>query len=268
MLDRNLEYRKYMISIPKSIIGSIYNFAELDLPTTGRPWRDRTRPYIIFNMVASVDGKTTTNGSGLEGLGSVSDRQLMNKLRSQVDGVLVGGNTLRVDPFIPTVSSELVSERLKNFATPQPLGIVVSRRGDLPLDHRFWQAGKELRLVLVGADISQAKLAELEARSQVRKFSPNAEGDLNLGEMMTLLYSEFGIKRLLIEAGASFNYALIDQNCADEFFITISPHLVGGKKNSTVLGGEGNGFDQLRNLQLKSCYMAEDHLYLRYQFQA
>ncbi len=256
-------------STPQLVPALIYNFTELALPTTGKPWRDRTRPYIIFNMVSSVDGKTTTNGSGLEGLGSPIDRKLMNQLRSQVDGVLVGGNTLRVDPFIPTVSAELMAERLKNFSNPQPLGIVVSRNGDLPLDHRFWQAAKELRLVLVGADISQAKLTELEARSQVRQFPPNPETDqLNLGEMIALLYSEFGIKRLLIEAGASFNYALIDQKCADEFFITISPHLVGGKGNSTVLGGEGHGFIQLRNLQLRSCYTTENHLFLRYQFQA
>jgi 2,5-diamino-6-(ribosylamino)-4(3H)-pyrimidinone 5'-phosphate reductase len=246
---------------------SLYSFEELDLPVTGIYLGDRLRPYIIFNMVASVDGKTTTNASGLDGLGSPTDRMLMNRLRSQVDGILVGGNTLRTDPFIPTVSDQLMPERLQHFSDrPQPLGIVVSRQGNLPLDHRFWQAGKELRLVFVSTAIEPQQLQKLEQRSQVRQISTNSEtGDLDLAELLGILYAEFGIKRLLIESGATFNYALLAQNYGDELFLTISPHLVGGIENLTVLAGAGHGFGKLKDLELKSCYPIDNHLFLRYR---
>jgi 2,5-diamino-6-(ribosylamino)-4(3H)-pyrimidinone 5'-phosphate reductase len=247
---------------------SIYSFNELALPVSGVRFGDHIRPYTIFNMVSSLDGKTTTNGAGLEGLGSPIDRKLMHKLRSQVDAVLVGGNTLRTDPFVPTVAPTLMQERIKNFSDRlQPLGIVVSRKGDLPLEHRFWQAERDLRLVFVSNEIELEQQKLLEQRSQVRQISSNPEsGNLNLAEIMRILFSEYGIKRLLIEAGATLNYALINQNFADELFLTISPHLVGGKQNSTVL--EGDSFLQLRNLELKSCYPIENHLFLRYRFQS
>ena len=119
----------------------IYNFEELAFPIDGVELSNSKgdkRPYIAFNMVSSVDGKATTHAGKLEGLGSRPDRLLMKRLRSQFDAVLVGGNTLRQDAFIPTIPLELLAERQKNFSQSQPFGIVISNSGNLPKEHRFF----------------------------------------------------------------------------------------------------------------------------------
>jgi 2,5-diamino-6-(ribosylamino)-4(3H)-pyrimidinone 5'-phosphate reductase len=270
----------------------IYTFEELGFPTEGIPFflasEPRTRPYILFNMVSSVDGKATTNAGKLTGLGSRTDRRVMQRLRSQVDGVLVGGATLRVDPFIPTIPPELAEERSRNFPDrPQPLGIVVSNRGDLPAEHRFWAAGRDLRLIFLGESAPASAVKELNQKAivvQLSSMAPVREHNsssnpqsnakknsesVDLGEMLHVLFTQFGVTRLLVEGGPSLNYAFISQGFCDELFTTLAPRLVGGIENSTTIAGAGYGMGtgDLPQLTLRSLYRHENELFLRYQIE-
>ena len=252
----------------------IYNFEELNFPTAGVKFAldDSVdilikRPHIAFNMVSSVDGKATTYKGKLQGLGSRPDRLLMQRLRSQFDAVLAGGTTLRQDQFIPTVPPELLEERQKNFEQPQPLGIVISNSGKLPSDHRFWDAGKDLRIVLVGEDTPVE--AWLNEKAQIMRF-PTIDNQIDLKQVVSMFFEKFGVKRLLVEGGPALNYSLIAQGLADELFLTLSPHVVGGFDNMTVVGGAGYGLGggDLSKLRLRSLYHHESELFLRYQFDA
>ena len=250
----------------------IYNFEELAFPSEGVEFvvndlgEKAHRPYIVFNMVSSIDGKATTYKGQLLGLGSSPDRNLMKRLRSQVDGVLAGSGTLRQDAFIPTLPSELLDERQKNFSQPQPLGIVISNSGDLPCDHRFWDAGKDLRIVLLGENT--AVEAWLEKKAQIFRCS-SKNNHIDLKKVLVMLYEHLGIKRLLVEGGATLNHALISQGLADEFFLTLAPHIVGGNSNTSIVGGLDYGFggSELLKLKLRSIYHHESELFLRYQFE-
>ena len=247
----------------------IYSFAELAFPLEGVTFdvdsSPSKRPYIAFNMVSSVDGKATTRAGKLTGLGSRPDRLLMKRLRSQFDAVLVGGVTLRQDMVIPTVPPELLEERQRNFGQSQLLGMVISHSGDLPRNHRFWEAGRDLRLVLTGENTRIESW--LEQKAQVLRF-PTLNDQIDLKQILPILFENFGIKRLLVEGGASLNYALISQNLADELFLTLSPHIVGGIENITIVGGAGYGLgvSDLQKLKLRSLYHHESELFLRYQF--
>jgi len=254
----------------------IYNFEELAFPIDGVELPNAEpnsvgdkRPYIAFNMVSSVDGKATTHAGKLTGLGSRPDRLLMKRLRSQFDAVMVGGSTLRQDAFIPTIPPELLAERQKNFAQSQPLGIVISNSGNLPKEHRFWEAGKELRIVLTGENtLVESWLYE---KANVIKFpiqKNQIDNQLDLKQILSILFEKLSIKRLLVEGGPSLNYALIAQGFADELFLTLSPHIVGGMDNMTVVTGKGYGFGggDLPKLKLRSLYHYESELFLRYQF--
>jgi 2,5-diamino-6-(ribosylamino)-4(3H)-pyrimidinone 5'-phosphate reductase len=256
-----------MISNLQPIPSDIYSFEELAFPKEGIKFdcqgKTYTRPHIIFNMVSSVDGKATTNHGKMTGLGSRMDRKVMHRLRSQVDAVLVGGKTLRLDPFIPTVSSELLPERLQNFAT-QPLGIVVSNSGDLPLDHRFWLAGRDLRVVFLGAGASLETEKVLAEKAQVFRLSPDVN---NFVQILNLLWCNLAVKSLMVEGGASINYEFISAGWGDELFLTLCPKLVGGVKNTTIIGGKDYGMAELPNLSLRSLYHHDNELFLRYKIE-
>ena len=247
----------------------IYNFEELAFPSEGVKFEidglTATRPYIAFNMVSSADGKATTYKGKITGLGSLPDRLLMKRLRSQFDGVLAGGTTLRQDQFIPTVPPELLEERQKNFSQPQPFGIVITNSGDLPSDHRFWDAGRDLRIALLGEQTPVA--AWLNEKAQIFRF-PTQNNQIDLKQVLPMLSEQLGIKRLLVEGGPALNYSLIFQGLADELFLTLSPYIVGGLDNMTVVGGAnyGMGGGNLPKLKLRSLYQNESELFLRYQF--
>ncbi|PZU97878.1 MAG: deaminase [Pseudanabaena sp.] len=245
----------------------IYNFEELDFPLDGVTLSDLStkRPFVIFNMVSSVDGKATTYKGELGSLGSRPDRLLMKRLRSQVDAVLVGGQTLRRDLFIPTVPAELAAERQKNFTKPQPLGMVITNSGDLPREHRFWEAGKEWRMVITGEDTQLEPW--LEDQAQIIRF-PTVQGEIDLKAVLQVLFAKFDVKRLLVEGGAALNYALISQGFGDELFLSFAPYVVGGIENMSIIAGKGYGLGEgdLAKLKLRSLYHHDSELFLRYQF--
>src|SRR5581483_5193596 len=68
------------------------------------------RPFVYLNMVSSVDGKATVDGSE-RGLGSADDKRMMQELRSHADAVMNGATTLRVSGSSPLVRDEALLER-------------------------------------------------------------------------------------------------------------------------------------------------------------
>ena len=55
-----------------------------------------SRPYIILSAAISLDGKIATR-TGNSNLSSKKDKNRIHKLRSKVDGILVGRKTVSID---------------------------------------------------------------------------------------------------------------------------------------------------------------------------
>ena len=135
----------------------------------------------------------------------------------------------------------------------------------MPKDHRFWDAGRDLRIALLGEQTPVA--AWLNEKAQIFRF-PTQNNQIDLKQVLPMLSEQLGIKRLLVEGGPALNYSLISQGLADELFLTLSPYIVGGLDNMTVVGGAnyGMGGSDLPKLKLRSLYQNESELFLRYQF--
>ena len=106
--------------LPVREVSAIYE--DLDLGAA-RP-RDASRPYVILNMVGSVDGRAAVEGKA-SGLGSETDRQTMRTLRARADAVMVGAGTLR---------AERLTLGLDARAGPQPLAVIATTSGAIPLE--------------------------------------------------------------------------------------------------------------------------------------
>src|SRR4051812_11096431 len=79
---------------------SIYDDLRTDLPEP-----PAERPYVLLNMVSSVDGKAALHG-GAAGIGSALDHRLMRAIRAAVDAVMNGAATLRAERVDPRVGAE------------------------------------------------------------------------------------------------------------------------------------------------------------------
>src|SRR5215211_798984 len=92
------------------------------------------RPYLVLNMVTSLDGKATIDWR-TKGLSSELDRQLFHQLRTQADAVMVGAGTARTERYGRIVKSDELAERREAEGLARdPVAVVVSARLDLPAD--------------------------------------------------------------------------------------------------------------------------------------
>ena len=83
------------------------------------------RPYVVTNFAVTVDGRATISGrSG--SIGSSTDTEVLQHLRTQVDAVMIGAGTMRAERYGRIVSDPELRgrrERVEKLA-PDP------RRGD------------------------------------------------------------------------------------------------------------------------------------------
>ena len=98
------------------------------------------RPYVLTNMVMSLDGKAAVEGTE-QGLGSKVDQRLMRELRLNADIVLSGAGTLRATGTSSRLGDPILEQVRISRGKPRfPIAAVISESGDLPLDKVFFTA--------------------------------------------------------------------------------------------------------------------------------
>jgi riboflavin biosynthesis pyrimidine reductase len=194
------------------------------------------RPYVVANMVASVDGRTTVEGRSAP-LSSSTDRVLFHALRAQVDAVLAGTGTLRTERYRRLIRQpERREERRARGLEPDPLAVVLTRSGDLP-DIEMLTDPEQPRVIFTGDDADPA--------SAFRR-----------------LRAEHGVRSLLCEGGAVLLGSLLRASLVDELFFCLAPLLVGGEGQVTVAGP---ALHPPVTLHLVHLLEHEDVLFMRYR---
>ena len=238
--------RLYPLPAQEMSAGAIYE--DLELPPPGR--RDPSRPYVIINMVSSVDGRTNLEGKSSR-IGSAIDRQAMRTLRSKADAVMVGAGTVRAERLslgLDEPSSE-----------PQPLAVIVTESGNVPLGRNLISAEHQEVVVITPQDAP----IDLHDSARVLRVPAGTSSGADLGEAIKLLKAEHAVDLLLVEGGPVLNHALISSSLADELFLTLAPKLIGETPygSPSILNGPTR---QTLDVHLLSVHLAADELFLRY----
>jgi riboflavin-specific deaminase-like protein len=237
--------------------GKIF-YDDLDLPDLA----DRRLPYVLINMVSSVDGRSSASGKA-SGIGGPADRGAMRALRSHVDAVMVGAGTLR---------AEKLNLGLDKPEAEQPQAVVVGGVGSLPvLEHLVLPAGQAVILAVPQKYSAQNDANTYGPGDGVTTLQcPGPRPDrVDLRDLLQALKSRHAVDRLLVEGGPGLNRSLIDAGLVDELFLTVAPKLLLGPEAS-ILGAttdnEAGAPSQV--LALVSVHSAGDELFLRYRMQS
>jgi 2,5-diamino-6-(ribosylamino)-4(3H)-pyrimidinone 5'-phosphate reductase len=201
---------------------------------------------VALNMVATVDGRAALNGSAV-GIGSAVDKRLFFELRAEADVVLHGAGTVRADPLSARVPHDLADQRVARGLTPQPLGAIITRSGNLPSQHPYYESAT---VIYVTTDCA---VPVNEPLVEVRRVGSVEAAIDDLGRR--------GARRVLCEGGPTLNAALFGAGLVDEVFLTIAPKLIGGPDPLTIV--KGGTFGTLM-LELRSQVEVEGELFLRY----
>jgi riboflavin-specific deaminase-like protein len=186
------------------------------------------RPYLVLNMVSTLDGKATIDWR-TKGLSTELDRRLFHLLRTQVDAVMIGAGTARIERYGRIAKSdELRERRVSEGLAPEPLAVVVSARLDLPSDLPLLQEPEQEVVIATGSDA--------ELRGTKAKIEYLRVGD-DLPLLMATLRGERGVRSVLCEGGPTLNFHLLAAGLVDELFLTLSPKLTGGAAALTIVAG-------------------------------
>ena len=181
------------------------------------------RPWVMANMVTSVDGAYAVDGrSG--GLSSAGDRAVFHALRGLADVVLVAAGTARDERYRrPAAEDGAADLRRSRGQDPSARLVVVSRSAHLPDDQPFLTGEGPDPLVIhpASADISGLP-AGVESRIC-------GEDTVDLESALRGL-AEDGVRWVLCEGGPGLLGQLHQADLLDELFVTFAPHLVGGEQ--------------------------------------
>jgi len=234
------------------------------------------RPYLLLNMIASVDGRITSEGRSGP-LGGPADRELFHALRTVADGVLVGARTVRVERYNRIVAEERHRRlRAARGLDEEPYACVLTASGSfdrrIPL---FAERGVRL-IALTTEGVSVAAAGEVE---HIRA----GHGEVDLIAALAELRSRYGVRVVVCEGGAHTAGALVAADLVDELLLTVSPQLTGGDIASTPAGSRGIEAGEReaaeaalallsgpplqppRHLKLRWVYRSGSFLFLRYR---
>lgn len=185
--------------------------------------------HVHANAAVSVDGKLATRRREQVAISGPSDFERVDRLRAEMDAVMVGVGTVLADDPSLTVPQE--------FATDgQPARVVLDSTGRTPADARVLSSAAPTYIV-VGGDAAVADIERLEA-SGATVLETTAGGRVDVNEGLGRLEAE-GIERLLVEGGGEVLYSLFETAAVDVVTLYVSPSIIGGRDAPTLVDGDG-----------------------------
>lgn len=190
------------------------------------------RPYVILKAAASLDGRIETASGQSKWITSPEARALSRRMRSEVDAILVGVETVKAD-----------DPRLTASGGRNPVRIILDSKLRAPRNARVFRGPGR---AIVATAVSFNGRRPLPRVDHLR--IPRRKGGLDLGFLLRRLAAQ-GIGTLLIEGGSAVHTSFLEADLVDELRLFMAPRLIGGAGARSFF--EGRGFRRLsRSLSL------------------
>lgn len=236
-------------------VSGVYD--DLELPSG--TWR----PYTAIQMVMTVDGAITGPTDDYWPIGLEADQRTFRRFRVHFDAVLHGARTLgmRIDRYM--WSAELQRERRGRGLHAPPLFLVVSNSGRIDPEDRVFQRRSYPIAPVVVVPESVKVTAGLADVAEIVRIGDES---VDLASLMRYLAAERGVRRLVCEGGAILNYHMLTAGLVDEFFITVTPSIIGEPRPRTAVEGlAALPSHRLQKLELISTVTRGGEVFLRYR---
>ncbi|MCD6336540.1 MAG: bifunctional diaminohydroxyphosphoribosylaminopyrimidine deaminase/5-amino-6-(5-phosphoribosylamino)uracil reductase RibD [Candidatus Latescibacteria bacterium] len=171
-------------------------------------------PFVTLKLAQSLDGRIATSSGDSKWITGERARRFVHRLRSQVDAVMVGVETVIQDD--PQLNVRWVKGK-------HPLKIVLDSRLRIPMAAQVF--GGERTILATTERSSEEKRRLIEKGAQVW-ILPEQDGHVDLTEVMRKAGRE-GITSILIEGGSKVATSAIKAGVVDKLLIFIAPKLIG-----------------------------------------
>lgn len=189
--------------------------------------------YVILNAAMSIDGKISTRKND-SAISSKLDLVRVHKLRSTVDGIMIGISTVLEDD--PMLNVRYSTTGMKN-----PTRIIIDSKARIPLNSRIIESSNKIQTIIaVTHNASSRKIKKIQKKgAQVLVYG---NGKVNLINLFQQL-EKMGLKKIIVEGGGEINWSVLKLGLVNELVVTISPVVIGGRDAKTLV--EGMGFTNI-----------------------
>ncbi len=193
-------------------------------------------PFVILKTALSLDGKIATRTGDSKWISSESSRSYVHTLRSQVDAILVGINTILKDNPELTVRDDTKKIKTK-LDIKMPIRIIVDSRLKIPL--RANVLNKKVKTIIATTKRSSSNKIQMLRNQGIEVLViRNKNSKVDLKELLKNL-GKLNISSVLVEGGGNINASMLEERLVDKVLFFVSPKIIGGKEALTSVEGEG-----------------------------
>jgi 2,5-diamino-6-(ribosylamino)-4(3H)-pyrimidinone 5'-phosphate reductase len=217
--------------------------------------KENEKPYVILSAAMTIDGKIASK-SGDPELSDEQDWKEVHKLRTQVDGIMVGkGTILKDNPKL----------HIKYFDHKGYYRIVVDSNLSIPLDSNVINFQPQIYppIICTTENAPSEKIKEFESKN-VKIVKAGTGSKVDIKKLMPILLN-MGIKSILLEGGGTLNWSFIKLDYIDEIRLSVAPWIIGGKEAISLV--EGEGFEKMtqgRKFKLVNVNSRDSYVILKY----
>ena len=196
-------------------------------------------PYVTLKYAMTLDGKIASATGKSKWISSEASRKYVHKLRADNMAIMAGiGTVLADDPMLDVrYCGGLCPVRIicdTDLRTPLDSNVVKTADTD---DDRY--RNYLPKTVIATAVTDEDKIKPYKDKGvDILSIPRGADGHIDMAVLMAKL-GAMKIDSLLVEGGASINWAVLNSGYADHAACFIAPMILGGEKAKTPVSGEG-----------------------------
>ena len=198
-------------------------------------WIKTGRPFVVLKAGMTLDGKIATAAGESQWITGAKARAHVHQLRSQVDVIAVGVETVLTDD--PQLTVRVSPGKRSSPNVRQPLRLIFDSRLRLPFGARVLQGIEQAPTI-----IATTKLANPRKVERLRKMGvqvlvlPRKRTRVSLDKCLQALGS-MGLTRLLVEGGGELNASFLRDGLVNRVHLYVAPTLLGGQETKGLLAG-------------------------------
>ena len=217
-------------------------------------------PWVIAKWAMTIDGKIATMHGDSQWISNEHSRELVQKIRGRVDGIMVGAKTALNDN--PSLTA-------RSHKSRTPTRIVVDSKAGLRLNSKLVTTATEVPTILVTSPAYNYQHAKKIAEAGVEVWVGEQADPCERLLAFMKEFADQGGTNLLVEGGGTLLGSLHRLKQIDEIHLFVGPKLLGGKNSITPVEGENPILMEAADeLSLRSVRRLDDDVYMQYRRRA
>ncbi|HHV36855.1 MAG TPA: bifunctional diaminohydroxyphosphoribosylaminopyrimidine deaminase/5-amino-6-(5-phosphoribosylamino)uracil reductase RibD [Candidatus Cloacimonetes bacterium] len=183
----------------------------------------KKRPFVIWKTALTLDGRYAASDGSSKWISNESSRKYVHRLRSQVDVVLAGVNSVNMD------NAMLNARGFRNIN--QPLRVVLDPTLQINLQSAIVKSAKDFPTLILHHSSDPETIYRLDDMGVEHLQIEGQDDVLDLDLVLDVIY-ERKLNSILLETGNRLSEAFWHQELVDKCFIFYGNKILGGDKSS------------------------------------